>query len=390
MIPTIKDNIHNAMKLKPIFILPIVFALALALCIPFLIPRGQSPVLEATEPATVPEETEETVPPSGWEDAATEAPTEAPTEEPTEAPTEAPTEQRDEYFTLTFVGDCTFGATAAAWDSAGGFVQVVGEDYSYPFANVAQIFADDDFTLANLEGPLTEEGEPQQREFVFRGLPAYTAILEHVEAVTIANNHILDYGYEGRNATKAALADAGIANGAREESFLYTTDSGLTIGVYCDDFAFDRAHITDSIAALREQGAEVVVCAFHWGVEQSYKPAQNEIDWAHIAIDAGADIVAGHHPHVLQPIELYNGGVIFYSLGNFSFGGNANPSDMDTVILQQEIIRDAEGNISLGAMSAIPCSVSSVSDRNNYQPTPLAEDSAAYERVMQKLSGTWE
>ena len=378
------------MKLKPIFILPIVFALALALCIPFLIPRGQSPVLEATEPTTVPEEMLETEPLSGWEDAATEPPTGEATEDPTEPPTEAPTEQRDEYFTLTFVGDCTFGATPSNWENAGSFVQVVGENYSYPFANVAQIFRDDDFTLANLEGPLTEEGEPLQKEFIFRGPPAYTAILENVEAVTVANNHILDYGYEGRNATKKTLAAAGIACGAREESFLYTTDSGLTVGVYCDDFAFDRAHITETVAALREQGAEVVVCAFHWGEEQSYKPAQNEIDWAHIAIDAGADIVAGHHPHVLQPIELYKDGVIFYSLGNFSFGGNANPSDMDTAILQQEIIRDTEGNVSLGAMIAIPCSVSSVLDRNNYQPTPLAEGSDAYERVMQKLSGTWE
>ena len=381
------------MKLKPIFILPIAFALALALCIPFLIPREERPVLESTTSPTVPEETVETEPPSGWEDAATEDATDRPTEPtepPTEPPTEAPTHDRGEYFTLTFVGDCTFGSTPTTWDNEGSFVQVVGEDYSYPFANVAQIFADDDFTLANLEGPLTEVGEPQQREFVFRGSPAYTAILENVEAVTIANNHILDYGYEGRTATKEALKEAGIACGAREESFLYTTASGLTIGVYCDDFAFDRAHITESIAALREQGAEIVVCAFHWGVEQSYKPAQNEIDWAHVAIDAGADIVAGHHPHVLQPIEYYKDGVIFYSLGNFSFGGNAGPSDMDTVILQQEVIRDAGGNVSLGALIAVPCSVSSVEGRNNYQPTPLAEGSDAYERVMQKLSGLWE
>ena len=100
--------------------------------------------------------------------------------------------------------------------------------------------------------------------------------------------------------------------------------------------------------------------------------------------------MAGHHPHVLQPIEYYKDGVIFYSLGNFSFGGNAGPSDMDTVILQQEVIRDAGGNVSLGALIAVPCSVSSVEGRNNYQPTPLAEGSDAYERVMQKLSGLWE
>ena len=366
------------MKLKPIFVLPIVFALALALCIPFLIPRAEKPAEEVTEHSTVPEDTLESV--------------EDPTEEITEEPTEEPTENRDGIFTLTFVGDCTFGSTAANWEYGGSFVQTVGDDYDYPFANVRHIFENDDFTLANLEGPLTEVGTPLEKEFVFRGLPAYTNILtgSSVEAVTIANNHILDYGYEGRTATKEALTEAGVAFGAREESFLYTTESGLTVGVYCDDFAFDKAHITDSIAALREQGAEIVVCAFHWGEERDYIPNQNEIDWGHVAIDAGADIVAGHHPHVLQPVEYYKNGVIFYSLGNFSFGGNANPSDTDSVILQQEVLRGSDGAVNLGDLKVIPCSITSTAGLNDYQPMPLEEGSEAYNRVMEKLFGTPE
>ena len=370
------------MKLKPIFVLPIVFALALALCIPFLIPREAAPSLEETNPSTIPEETVE----------ATEAATEEITEAPTEEPTEAPTERRDGFFTLTFVGDCTFGSTAATWEYESSFIQVVGDDYRYPFAKVVDIFENDDFTLANLEGPLTEVGEPMQKQFVFRGLPAYTAILTEnsVEAVTIANNHILDYGFEGRSATMEALKEAGVAYGAREQTFLYTTESGLTVGVYCDDFAFDRVHIADSIAALREQGAEIVICAFHWGQEQTYEPTQNEIDWGHIAIDAGADIVAGHHPHVLQPVEYYKNGVIFYSLGNFSFGGNTNPADSDTAILQQEVFRGPDGTMNLGTLTVIPCSVSSTKGQNDYQPMPLEEGSDAYNRVMEKLFGAPE
>ena len=214
-------------------------------------------------------------------------------------------------------------------------------------------------------------------------------IIYGFDVFTAANNHILDYGYEGRTSTREALAAAGVVYGAREEYFLYTTESGLTVGVYCDDFAFDRTHIRESIAALREQGAEVVVCAFHWGEERDYSPNQNEIDWGRIAIDAGADIVAGHHPHVLQPMEVYNGGVILYSLGNFSFGGNANPTDMDTAIVQQQIVRAADGSISLGELTVIPCSISSVSSYNNYQPTPYEIGSEAYDRVMQKLAGTY-
>ena len=373
------------MKLKPIFVLPILFALVLALCIPVLLLREGDFSLEGLIP-TRPEVVE------------TESPTEpevteAPTEEATEPPTEAPTEGKDDnFFTLTFVGDCTFGSVPIAWDMEDSFIQVVGDDYRYPFANVVDIFENDDFTLANLEGPLTEVGEPMEKQFVFRGPPAYTAILTEisVEAVTLANNHALDYGFEGRNATRDALKEAGVACGTREQSFISTTDSGLTIGVYCDDFAFDRAHITDSIAQLRQQGAEIVVCAFHWGQEQMYEPAQNEIDWGHIAIDAGADIVAGHHPHVLQPIEYYKNGVIFYSLGNFSFGGNTRPSDTDTAIIQQEVFRGPDGVVNLGSLNVIPCSVTSTEGRNDYQPKILEEGSEAYNRVMEKLFGAAE
>ena len=390
--------LNIAMKLKPIFILPIIFALVLVLCIPVVMLAERDISLEALIPTRPAEEVQETEPPTeeATEESteeATEAPTEAPTEEPTEAPTEEPTEAKDDnFFTLTFVGDCTLGSTAAAWELESSFIQVVGDDYRYPFANVVDIFENDDFTLANLEGPLTEVGEPLQKQFVFRGPPAYTAILTEnsVEAVTLANNHALDYGFEGRSATMEALKEAGVSYGAREQSFLYTTESGLTIGVYCDDFAFDRAHIADSIASLRERGAEIVVCAFHWGEEQVYEPAQNEIDWGHIAIDAGADIVAGHHPHVLQPVEYYKNGVIFYSLGNFSFGGNANPTDTDSVILQQEVFRGPDGMVNLGTLNVIPVSITSTPGRNDYQPMPLEEGTDAYNRVMEKLFGAPE
>ena len=360
------------MKLKPIYILPVVIALALVAGLAVLIPEAWQPVLEDLGGLVTPTDAQET---------------QAPTQAPTEAPT---TEPQPQVFTLTFVGDCTLGCVSAGWNNPNGFVQTVGDNYDYPLANVAEILNNDDFTLANLEGPLTEGGTPAQKEFAFRGPTAYTAILQGVEAVSLANNHSLDYGYQGLADTKAALTAAGIAYGAREETFLYTTDSGLSIGVYCDDFSFDQAHIADSIASLRERGADIVVCAFHWGQERVYKPAQNEIDWGHIAIDAGADIVAGHHPHVLQPIEYYNGGVIMYSLANFAFGGNTGPSDSDTVIVQQQVIRQLDGTVSMGELTVIPCSVSSEAGRNNFQPTPLEEGSAAYDRVLQKLNGTFQ
>ena len=110
---------------------------------------------------------------------------------------------------------------------------------------------------------------------------------------------------------------------------------------------------------------------------------------AYKAIDAGVDIVYGHHPHVLQKIEEYNGGYIFYSLGNFCFGGNQSPTDMDTAMMQIDVIRDLDGNVTMGELTIIPCCISSISGSNNYQPTPYREGTEGYERVMQKLSGTW-
>ena len=362
------------MKLKPIYILPILLAVALVVGMAVLLPRAWTPVLEDLE------ELVENLIPSGDEE----------TQAPTEPVTEAPTEPQPEVFTLTFVGDCTLGSVEAAWQNPAGFVQTVGDNYGYPLANVAEIFAADDFTLANLEGPLTEGGTPAQKEFAFRGPTAYTAILQGVEAVSLANNHSLDYGYQGLADTKAALTAAGIAYGAREESFLYTTDAGLTVGVFCDDFAFDKAQMESAIADLRARGADIVVCAFHWGQEKAYQPAQNEMDWGHIAIDAGADIVAGHHPHVLQPIEYYNGGVILYSLANFAFGGNNWPSDADTAIIQQQVIRELDGTISMGELTIIPCSVSSIQGQNNFQPTPMEPGTEEYDRVLQKLAGTFQ
>ena len=109
-----------------------------------------------------------------------------------------------------------------------------------------------------------------------------------------------------------------------------------------------------------------------------------------MAIDAGANIVYGHHTHTLQPIETYNGGVICYSLGNFSFGGNRNPSEKDTAVVQQKIFRSADGTITLGQTILTPCRLSSVTARNDYRPTPYEEDSTAYQRVLDKLSGNYK
>ena len=165
--------------------------------------------------------------------------------------------------------------------------------------------------------------------------------------------------------------------------------NGLTIGLYgMVYYKLDVEDMTREIAALREAGCDLVIVAPHWGAEGSYHPTQEQIDVGHAAIDSGADIVWGSHPHVLQPIEEYGGGIIYYSLGNFVFGGNLYPKDLDSALLQQEIIRDEEG-VRLGQLTVVPVSVSSMETRNNFQPTPYGPGTEQYNRVMSKLDGSF-
>lgn len=353
-------------------LLTLCLVLGLAAC-------GRTPEAPETEPPTtaVPETTApaETMPPE--------------TTEPATVPTE--TEPQDEHFLLTLVGDCTLGYLPEHAYTAAGFPNVVGEDYEYPFRNVVSYFENDDFTMVNFEGVLGTEGYRATKTFTFRGPGEYTNILtsSSVEAVTLANNHSLDYGLAGYNETKRLLEEAYVPFVEKDGSTFFVTKSGLKIGLYAASFVIDQKDLEAEIAALREQGAEIIIFALHWGVEGSYHPFVDQTKMAQRAIDAGVDIVYGHHPHVLQRYETYNGGLIFYSLGNFCFGGNQQPSDLDTALVQVEVIRAVDGTVSLGELTIVPCSISSIPVQNNYQPTPYPEGSPDYQRVLQKLTGTW-
>lgn len=312
-----------------------------------------------------------------------------PETQPTQATTEPPeTEPQVERFLLTFAGDCTLGANPANYYAGVGFIKTVGEDYAYPFANVIDFFESDDFTMVNLEGALCEDGVQVPKKYNFRGPTTYVNILTQnsVEAVTVANNHSMDYGQQGYDTTLTTLEDAGVPYVERDSSAIITTESGLTIGLYgMVYYALDVENMVREITALKEQGVDLIVVAPHWGVEGTYQPTEEQVQVGHAAIDAGANIVFGTHPHVLQPIEEYNGGIIYYSLGNFSFGGNSAPADFDTALLQQEVIRESDGTLRLGELTVVPACISSVSGWNNYQPTPYEPGTEEYDRVLAKL-----
>ena len=321
----------------------------------------------------------------------TDAPTAPPTSVPTEAPTEAPTEPEPVDYVLSFAGDCCM-ANLKGWSESSYFIGTVGDNYAYPFASVQDYFATDDCTFINLECALTDSNSAASKQFVFKGPTEYTQIMTvgNVEFANVVNNHSKDYGETGYTDTLAALDAAGLLYVEQRETMVFTTESGLTIGVYADLYPEDIDGLESKISAMREQGAEIIIVIMHWGVEYHYQPNDTQKNLGHAAIDAGADIVYGTHPHVLQPVEAYNGGVIYYSLGNFSFGGHTNPPDKDSAIIQQTVIQEPDGTLHLGEMTLIPCSLSSVSNTNDFQPTPLEPGTESYERVLAKLSGTYD
>ncbi len=358
---------------------------------------GTEPSTQATVPSTEaptapPTEEPTQVPTEAPTEEPTEVPTEEPTEPPTEEATEPPTEPQPERFTLTFLGDCTLGSSPKQMNVTYSILWYIGEDYSYPFQNVSQYVETDDLTIANLESTFCENGPRANSLFTFRAPVEYANLLSQnsIEAVSFANNHTMDYLQAGYDSTLATLEEHGIPYVEKDSSMLMTTESGLTVGFYAMSFSQDAKDMKQEIKDLRKAGAEVVIVSAHWGVEGSYRPSPSQTDMAHAAIDAGADIVYGHHPHTLQRIEEYNDGIIYYSLANFIFGGNHWPQDLDTAILQQEIIRMPDGTISLGELTIIPASISSLPRQNNFQPTPYEPGSEEYTRVLSKLDGSYK
>lgn len=310
-----------------------------------------------------------------------------PTAIPTAEPAPQPTPQE---YTLSLIGDITPDCVPFYDGATVSYQSVVGTDYAYVFAKTLQFFQDDDFTMANFECVLSDYDTAATKNFTFRTSPDYVNILKEgsVEFVTLGNNHVLDYGEQGYTDTRNTLDSAGITYAGRDESTVYTTENGLKIGVYAVSFG-TADQIKKGVAALKDQGAEFIIAALHWGDEGSYEINADQTGQGHAAIDAGADIVYGSHPHTLQPIEKYNGRYIFYSMGNWSFGGNTNPRDKDTFIAQITVRRDTDGTIAISGLDIIPCASSGVTDGNNYQPTPYEEGSQEYERTLSKLDGSF-
>lgn len=301
-------------------------------------------------------------------------------------------EVQETTITISAAGDCTLG-TDEGFDYGRSFKGKYDavQNPAYFFQNVQPVFAQDDLTIVNMEGTLTEETAREPKQFAFKGDAAYAKILSSgaVEAANLANNHSFDYGKKSYEDTIAALEAEGISSFGYERTAVMDI-KGVKVGlagVYELAKHIDcKQDLLENIASLKEQGAQLIIVSFHWGQEKENIPNNVQVELAHTAIDNGADLVLGHHPHVLQGIEEYKGKNIVYSLGNFCFGGNSAPRDMDTMIFQQTFtLKDGEVQQN-NVTNILPCKISSAyaEGYNNYQPV-LAEGEQK-EKIFQRLS----
>ena len=212
--------------------------------------------------------------------------------------------------------------------------------------------------------------------FFFKGSPAYTAILKDgsIEAVNLANNHSMDYLEKGFRDTVTALDNAEIKCFGYDKVAIYekagikigligvNTLGKLEEGVNLINLEFDLAN---KIQFLKDQTSLIIV-SFHWGTENKNTPTSEQCELGRLAVEQGAGLVLGHHPHVIQPIEVYQGKSIVYSLGNFVFGGNSNPRDKTTEIYCQTFSFENGKLVGINSPLIIPCKLST-----SFRPEPL-------------------
>ncbi|SDN17280.1 poly-gamma-glutamate synthesis protein (capsule biosynthesis protein) [Paenibacillus sp. yr247] len=291
---------------------------------------------------------------------------------------------------LSFVGDVLLASKVEDILKQNG--------YDYPYTNVKDFLSKPDYTIANLETPITTKGTVQNKDYVYRSSPLALPALKAsgIDLVNLANNHVMDYGPEGLLDTMDALDQEGVkrmgAGKDLEEAYkpVIVEKDGVKIAF----FGFSRVvpeaswkagpgHLGVAetynyklpVEAIQKAKAEadLVVVVTHWGIERSDQPDKNQTDLAHRYIDAGADLVVGGHPHVLQGFEQYKGKWIAYSLGNFIFTTNDNPKTWETVILEAACSKDTSCSIHL-----VPILTKSA------LPTPMSIEDGA--KLFQRLS----
>ncbi len=287
--------------------------------------------------------------------------------------------------TISAAGDCTLGIDPTIHHTFDSYYRKHGN--AYFLKKVKPVFSKDDITIVNLEGTFTTSSNRSPKTFAFKGPSSYAKILKKgsVEVVTLANNHSMDYGRQGFTDTTKTLKKNKIPY-CYNSTIVYRKIKGVKIAFlgFSQLQGASASTVANAVKTAKKKRARIIITSFHWGIEREYHPNQHQRSLAHSAINAGATLVLGHHPHVLQGIEEYKGRYIVYSLGNFCFGGNTNPADKDTMIFQQKFyIKNGKLQKKKDA-KVIACSLSGSSSCNDYQPHPLTGSSK--KRVLKKIN----
>ena len=290
---------------------------------------------------------------------------------------------------LTFAGDCVLGGEEHTRKDPRSFDNLIAEKgFTWPFSGLVDLFSKDDMTIVNLEVVLQDhtKGKQNNKIHIFRGDPSYANMLTlgSVEQVNIANNHYIDFGSSGKKSTQEALQAAGIPYSGFESLHIFKHNGHLIGfgGIRETVYKQDKTIMEKDITRLKEAGCDVIIYACHFGKE--YDRSHNELQTtiARRAIDLGANIVIGHHTHVVQGIEGYNGGVIFYGLGNFVFGGNLDLTEFDALVAQTELLFK-DGAYQGVQVMLHPVLTTGTMPANDYRPIlATAED---WSRILQKV-----
>ena len=307
-------------------------------------------------------------------------------EEPQEDIQVSETQTWPKTFTITVTGDTTLGSTDDLRKRDDCFENVYAEKGAgWFFSGTRDWFDSDDMTLVNFEGTITETNAKKDKKFNFKAPAEYVDILTlgSVEATNIANNHIVDYGDAGEADTIAALENADIVVSGNGKLGIFEKD-GVKVGMtgYCFPYKNESKDISKDVKALREAGCQIVIASFHWGSEYREDFTREQRSIGRQAIKAGADIVVGHHPHIVQGIEQYDDTYILYSLGNFIFGGNVDPDDRDAYAARLTFTV-YEDRCDAPEVTIVPLRLTELADGTDYRPVIAEGDEA--ERIVNRI-----
>ena len=294
--------------------------------------------------------------------------------------------------TLTFAGDCTLGTEEATRRNADSFDSYVRKKgYGYFFENFRDLFSGDDCTVVNCEGVLSDSSdwEVKSKAFRFRGPEEFVNILTEasVEAVSLANNHTNDYSGQGLENTKRVLEEAGVGWAWDEYFYIFEKD-GIRIAFASIDYGiFQRSNyiVRNKLLKLQEDGEiKAAVMMIHEGKEYYPKHLEKQVTYSEYFVKtAGADLVIMHHPHVVQGIRILDNRTVFYSLGNFVFGGHnkvsrgeAGTNSLYSLVVQAKMYFSDDGVYTGQQVILYPAYDSGADPVNNYQPVWLSAEEA--------------